>query len=81
MVTYYVVQAFQAGKNGYLIADQAREAPSERYAIALAAGLASERRAVVAFSRSGDPATGEWEDARVIYRAGEVPDELLAAAG
>ncbi|MGY4408729.1 hypothetical protein ACVWW4_000465 [Bradyrhizobium sp. LB7.1] len=32
----------------------------------------------VAFSRSGDPATGEFGDAKVIRKFGEVPDDLSA---
>ena len=36
----------------------------------------------VAFSRTGDPATGEFDDAVVIERFGAVPsiDELLSGA-
>jgi hypothetical protein len=30
----------------------------------------------VAFSRSGDPATGEFSDATVIRKFGDVPDDL-----
>jgi formylglycine-generating enzyme required for sulfatase activity len=81
MVTYFVVQAYQAGKNGYLVPDEARELPTERQAELAARLLATERPAVVAFSRSGDPVTGEWADAQIIYQAGELPDELFAAAG
>jgi hypothetical protein len=32
----------------------------------------------VAFSRSGDPATGDFWDATVIRKFGEVPDDLTA---
>ena len=81
MVTYFVVQAYQAGKNGYLVPDQARELPTERQAELAARILAAERPAVVAFARSGDPVTGEWGDAEIIYQAGELPDELFAVAG
>jgi len=36
----------------------------------------------VAFSRTGDPADGEFEDAVVIHRFGEVPDvDALLTAG
>lgn len=81
MVTYFVVQAYQAGKNGYLVPDQPREVPSERQAEMAARLLAASRPAVLAFSRSGDPTTGEWEDAQIIYQAGDLPDELFAAVG
>jgi hypothetical protein len=32
----------------------------------------------VAFSRSGDPATGDFGDATVIRKFGDVPDDLSA---
>jgi hypothetical protein len=32
----------------------------------------------VAFSRSGDPATGDFGDAKVIRKFGDVPDDLSA---
>lgn len=80
MITYYVVQAYQAGKNGYLVPDDPRELPSGRQAEVAARILAEHRAAVVAFSRSGDPQTGDWADAEIIYQAGELPDELFAAA-
>jgi hypothetical protein len=32
----------------------------------------------VAFSRTGDPATGDFSDAKVIKTFGEVPDDLSA---
>jgi hypothetical protein len=32
----------------------------------------------VAFSRSGDPATGEFSDVRVFRKFGDVPDDLSA---
>jgi hypothetical protein len=32
----------------------------------------------VAFSRTGDPATGDFSDAKVIMKFGNVPDDLSA---
>jgi hypothetical protein len=32
----------------------------------------------VAFSRTGDPATGDFGDAKVIRRFGDVPEDLSA---
>jgi hypothetical protein len=32
----------------------------------------------VAFSRTGDPATGDFSDARVIRKFGDVPNDLSA---
>ena len=34
--------------------------------------------AAVAFSRTEDPATGDFDDAKVIRKFGEVPDDLSA---
>jgi len=33
---------------------------------------------VVAFSRTGDPATGDFRDATVLRKFGDVPDDLSA---
>jgi hypothetical protein len=35
-----------------------------------------EHVAAVAFSRTGDPATGDFGDAKMIKKFGEVPDDL-----
>jgi hypothetical protein len=35
-------------------------------------------KASVAFSRTGDPATGDFSDAKVIKKFGDVPDDLSA---
>jgi hypothetical protein len=32
----------------------------------------------VAFSRTGDPATGDFSDAKVVKKFGDVPDDLSA---
>jgi hypothetical protein len=36
------------------------------------------RVGAVAFSRTGDPATGDFSDAKVIKKFGDVPDDLSA---
>ena len=33
-------------------------------------------RGAVAFSKTGDPQLGEWEDAVVLGRYGDVPDDI-----
>lgn len=42
--------------------------------------MAENAAGAVAFSRSGDPATGEFEDAVILREFGEVPslDDLLS---
>ena len=79
MATYYVVQAFQTGKRGVLIADQPREAKGVDHALALAERLAESRAGVIAFSRAGDPDTGDYDDAEILARHGVVPEALLEA--
>jgi hypothetical protein len=39
---------------------------------------AAELTGAVAFSRAGDPATGDFSDATVLRRFGDVPDDLRA---
>lgn len=80
MVTLFVVQTFQKGKKGMLIPDLPKQARDEVHCRALADRLAGKAASVVAFSRSGDPEAGEWEDAVVISQFGELPAELLEAA-
>lgn len=84
MVTYFVVQGFQRGKRGMLIAEDPREARGADHCKRMAARLMEEGRAgVVAFSRTGDPGTGDWQDAVIIDRKGELPDDedVFAMAG
>lgn len=80
MITYYVVQSFQVGRKGILIPDEPREVPTARGAVAVAERLASERAGAFAFAKSGDPSTGEYEDAVLLCTFGLVPAEALEAA-
>lgn len=80
MITYYVVQSFQVGHKGVLIPDDPREAAGERQAISTAFRLAQERAGAIAFSRTGDPATGDYDDAVILCTHGLVPGEVLETA-
>jgi hypothetical protein len=74
--TIYVVLPFlQRGRK--IVADQPREARSADHAKAMAERLAVTRPAVVAFSRTGDPDLGEFDDAVILARFGELPEEVL----
>lgn len=77
MITYYVVQSWQEGRKGVLIPDDAMEAPSEYAALSRARMLAMGKPAVIAFSRTGDPDLGVWEDAVILCQHGIVPVEEL----
>lgn len=81
MVTYFVVWGFQLGKNGVLIADEPREAQSIEQCLSAARRLAERCAGVIAFSRSGDPAIGDWGDAVVLWRNGIVPEEIFEMVG
>ncbi|MCZ7451056.1 hypothetical protein V6R98_27200 [Agrobacterium sp. CCNWLW71] len=80
MVTYFVVQTFQRGKKGALIPDIPRPARDLLHCERVAEKLAERSAGVVAFSRTGDPESDDWEDAKIISQYGETPSELLALA-
>lgn len=77
-VTYYVVLPFIRSSDGDLIAVEAVEAQSEGQAKRRAAAwaLTAELVGAVAFSRTGDPQFGYFQDAVIIARYGETPDDL-----
>lgn len=75
-VTYYVVQSFSKAKRGVEI-DQPQEMRSELQAKRTAERLAATKVGVIAFSRTGSPATGEWEPAVIIAQHGQVSEELI----
>lgn len=80
MITYFVVQSWKMGNKGVLIAEDPMEAPSVAAAMSRARVLATDRAGVIAFSRSGDPATGDWTDAVVLCEHGIVPRDLMELA-
>lgn len=43
----------------------------------LAARFAQSQAGVIAFSRTGDPSTGEYSDAVIIAAYGQIPNEVL----
>ncbi len=42
--------------------------------------LKATRDGVLAFSRTGDPASGDWDDAVVIWSDGVLPEDVYAMA-
>ncbi len=80
-VTYHVALPFLRSEDGDLVAGEAQERQSAGAAESLARRMAETVPGAVAFSRTGDPATGEFGDAVVLRQFGEVPslDDLLAA--
>jgi hypothetical protein len=70
--TYYVVIPFHHNAQGDLEPGLAREAMNAVLAQRLARALAAEHVGAIAFSRSGDPETGEFQDPVVLATFGEV---------
>lgn len=77
MSPVFVVQSYCAGRKGTLIADSPLQTQSVGHARRVAERLAERKALVVAFTRSGNPATGEYDCARLIAAFGDVPDEVL----
>jgi hypothetical protein len=76
-VTYYVALPFRY-LDGEIIAGEPQECRDGFKARSVAAILAADSNncGAVAFSRTGDPALGEFGDAVIITRLGEVDDTL-----
>ena len=78
-VTYYVALPFVFSDDG-LAAGEATECFSANAAVMRTEALARKpgHAGAVAFSRSGEPATGDFGDAKLIRKFGDVPDDLSA---
>jgi hypothetical protein len=78
-VTYYVALPFVASDDGVAAGE-----PTECFnpiAVVMRAEAPSHKEGhvgAIAFSRTGDPATGDFSDAKVIRKFGDVPDDLSA---
>jgi len=78
--TYYVVQAFTEGPDGPY-PDSPREVPNEIAARAWLDRLRSVKAGAIAFSRTGDPDLGEFDDAVIIAQFGDVPLDVADLTG
>lgn len=78
-VTYYVALPFVLADDG-VAAGEAVECLSANAAVMRAEALSLKPGHVgaVAFSRTGDPSSGDFGDTKVIRKFGEVPDDLSA---
>jgi hypothetical protein len=83
MVTYYVALAFKRSEDdgGEIVACDPKEARSPDQAIRMAGLLAKTEGhcGAIAFSRTGDPALGDFEDAVILKTVGEVDIGLLSS--
>ena len=79
-MTYYVALAFTRSEDGDIVACEPKEARSSNQAIRIAGSLAAEEGhcGAIAFSRTGDPALGDFDDAVILETVGEVDSGLLS---
>jgi hypothetical protein len=80
-MTYFVALAFKRSEEGgEIVACDPKEARSAEQAIHMAASLAAKEGhcGAIAFSRTGDPALGDFEDAVILKSFGEVDTGLLS---
>jgi hypothetical protein len=76
-VTYYVALPFIRTEDG-AAPGEAQECQSENAAIRRAEGMSRDpaNAGAVAFKRAGDPSVGEFSDAVVLKKFGDVPEDL-----
>ena len=77
-VTYYVALPFMRDESGDMIAGNAEECQSASTALRRAEMMSRIPGSIgaIAFSRTGDPLIGEFGDARLLKKFGNVPDDL-----
>ena len=78
-VTYCVVVPFAKDQDGNLVPLEPAEAPNADTARRRARAMAEKHAGAVAFSRTGDPVTGEFGEAEVIAVFGAVDVGMLAS--
>jgi hypothetical protein len=82
-MTYYVALAFKRAEDdgGDIVACDPKEARSSDQAVRMAGSLArtAGHCGAIAFSRTGDPSLGGFEDAVILKTVGEVDIALLSA--
>jgi hypothetical protein len=78
-VTYYIVVYFVRDAQGALTPAAALQAANAVAAEQAARVLALEHAGTVAFSRTGDSATGEFQDGAILAQFGEVDLDVLSA--
>lgn len=72
--TSYFVQAFNASRGGTLKAEAPIACKTARGALQTAERLALSKLGVIAYSSTGDPEMGDYDDEpTVIFRKGELP--------
>jgi uncharacterized membrane-anchored protein YjiN (DUF445 family) len=76
MTTTFIIQSFQQ-RGRKLVSDPLQRAKSAENAIATAERLAPSKAGVVAFSQEVDIETDSYDEPRVLFRTGSLPEELM----
>lgn len=76
-VTYCVVVPFDRVEGGDLVPGEAKEAPNREAAKRRAEAMATKHAGALAFSRSGNPDSGDFGDAELIAVYGAVDTGAL----
>ncbi len=79
-MTYYVALAFMRAEGGDIVACEPKEARNSDQAIRMAGSLAAMEGhcGAISFSRTGDPALGDFDDAVILKTVGDVDSGLLS---
>ena len=78
-LTYFAVIPFSRTKDGDFLAEAAIEvqgADQTEFVKLIASRMGARGRGAVAISKTGDPQLGDWADAVILGRYGDVPDDL-----
>lgn len=80
-LTYYVALAFTRSKDGDIVACESKEAQSADQVTRMtnAPAALEGHCGAIAFSRTGDPAMGEFDDAVILATVGDVDGALVAS--
>lgn len=75
--TFYIVQAFIAGKGNRLAADKPIPCKTADAARRTAERLSQTKLGVIAFASSGDQELGDYDDEpTIIFKAGRLPEQF-----
>ena len=77
-LTYFAVLPFARDADGDFIAEAAIEVRNADQARSTASRMEGQGKGAIAFAKTGDPQLGEWDDAVILGRYGDVPDDLAA---
>jgi hypothetical protein len=75
--TLHLVQVFSAGRGSALKADKPVQCKDAEAARRMAERVATTKLGVVAYTTSGDPETGDYDDQpTVLFKAGRLPTQF-----